>query len=1501
LTPRLADFLSAKIGSKVEIEKVRFSLLGNLSIEQLRVWDPDNHEIISAQEINVTSDFFDLLSGNFIFGEIHLSGVNAYMEQRNEGLNIQFILDAFTTTGSKETTSSVLTLIFNKVLLENISFDYNSVVNGSSISIHLEKCTGDDATYSTNPDKLKVDVVSVESLAIHMLNVDTTDVNQIMHPGISEHYFTPDFGLGIQLEINKLDTRHSAFSYHTNKELTTLHFDPSHMLVYDIQFTLTDILVYNDTLALKIDTLSGRLPAFNLNKAQGKVQMNHDKVELTGFNLKADYSEVYDLSGVYEVKPTRTDTKPGITLRTRAKINLADFTYFISDSMMATYQHLNSIYLTLTGDYMNGTGSLDTLSVLTGNSQFFAAGSINDIWNTDKLSWRNLSVRSTVGPEFRKTLVTYVDESKLPPDLKIEMITTGSLKKMFIDGHVKSTWGNLSAKGEVSPLNDNIKMDMKLTGQSVNLNHWMEIPWLGPADFALKVDGVVGNHLDVDISGEIQTIELKGESIEQVALQSHVTNDSVIAEIAIRDPEFEAKGQVEIAYAGQIHAWSQIQLDSFRVGELLNLDTTLTVSGMIHSDISFDDSTLQSMVQGEDILIQRNSIDIVLDTLSLNAWISNDSSHIVYFTSDGNGQLSSDFDVRTLPAILQAWSKNTIGIVDTTSHVVGNRSLEFDFQLDKPAPLQLLGMDIEQFASLEMEGVWDEQKQIVDLEVTSGKFKGFGISLDTIHTDLTARGDSITSMMKIGNLFYNSIDLGEMDFSLFTTGDTAVSRFSLSKDTVAYIGLGARMLRTAEGINIYPDTLQTLGRNYFFDKENPIRIEKGKFIFDKFQLYRDSMHIRLDGDMNAFDVNFRNLELTHLNSILEGDSIIDAGYLTGDISFVQDQKLKLEAHVDSLSLYHSEPLTIALTAERQNDQAPFQFLLSNASNIFDVQGLYLFNSEQVDGSLSLDLSDVGMFSFLFADVMKDMKGALKGEATFNGPIEAPVVNGYLRFLDVDFTTVKPPFTFNVEDEKLMLDQSGIVFDDFALYDPDHHPLTVNGKLTTKNYMSYTYDLNVHTDEYALLNIPATAKDQLKGLLVVGSDIQLNGNEKDTYVKATITVKDTTHLIYTIAADEAQLLKTEGIIEFIDPEQIPDTASIEQPGTFYDSLITSLPDFNLSAVVTIQDDASLKVITNAQSGDFFEASGDTKLDLDYDRTGNAHLAGTYTINEGVYRISFYDLVKKNFSFVPGSSINWSGSPESGTLDIKAVRTVASNSIGLVGHEIGENEKSVYKRSLDYEVGINISGTVDKPIVAFSLDLPKEEKANYPVLANKLDRLKMPEFQTELNKQVFGLLVLGGFLPDASAMDVNSNQIATTALYNSVNSLLASQLNRFAGQYIKGVNIDVGIQSYADYSTPGGKTQTAMDFRVSKSILDERLSFEVGGDFDISTDQSGGNKGDNYRGDIAIIYDLTGNGDKQLKLFNNETYDIIYQEIRNTGISLVFIREFDKGEKRTKKEK
>ena len=385
-------------------------------------------------------------------------------------------------------------------------------------------------------------------------------------------------------------------------------------------------------------------------------------------------------------------------------------------------------------------------------------------------------------------------------------------------------------------------------------------------------------------------------------------------------------------------------------------------------------------------------------------------------------------------------------------------------------------------------------------------------------------------------------------------------------------------------------------------------------------------------------------------------------------------------------------------------------------------------------------------------------------------------------------------------------------------------------------------------------------------------------------------------------ENLELLSSQGIVEFVDPNTRDDSLGVTESQTFYDSLIATFPEFNLKAKVILEEGALFQVIVNSNSGDYIEASGAADLSLNVDRSGKTILEGSYAIKRGFYQLSFYDLVKKRFDIVPGSSVKWTGNPDTGELNFKAIHRINSSSVGLIGHEIAENERELYRKPLPYEVGIVITGNLQSPVITFDLDLPQKDKTDYPALSNKLDRLRQPEFESEMNKQVFGLLVLGGFIPEASTSEFDQSLVATTALSNSVNSILASQLNRFAGQLVKGVDVNVAMQSYSDYATGTGtaQTRTTMDFTLSKTMMNDRLSIEVGAGVDINSDQSGAPTGsDNFRGDITVIYDLTESGNKQLKLFNNETYDIIYHEIRNTGISLIFIKDFDKGEKRSQK--
>ena len=1490
ITGKLSNYLSSKIEAKVNIERVKFSILGSVTIEDLTVWDTRQDKIFSAHKIEVTSNIFKLVTGELSFDEIHLAGIDGKLIQSEEGLNIQFIIDAFKSTEQPDTTKSTgVNLQFKKVLLENIVFEFTS--NGITVVANLGRFSTQKAEVFTNPTKIKADQVILERTLVNVLS--TQPIDTISHSVTSENSETlsPDFGTGIVFEIGDLELRNNDVSFHRYQVMDTPKFDPAHITLNNIQISLSDILMSEDTLTAGLQSLSVQLPGFTLAKAKGDFQLNRKQMVLSGLHLAFGANEIHaDIMAPYNLASAEDTVHAHAEIVSRCQFTPNDLAYFFSDSVMNQFNQWGPTAFALEGDYTLGTGKIKTLNLKTGNSQLHAEGMVNDVLDLNKISWGDMVINVSIGSDFKRILTSFLQNINVPPAVTLQLKSSGNSKKIFADTEIFTKWGNVKSAGWVARQGNNMAIDMNLAGEKVDLGEWLNQSWIGPMDLSVDARGVVGDDQQINVTGLINNVQIMDQLVREITFQSSTRKDNSSILISIKDPNYRSEIASEISFASPLMFTNDIQLDDFKLGTLLHMDSSFAISGDTKSKITIDKSFLEGYLEGKAISFQNQSMEYLLDTMFFHAMISPTRSDLKYFTDHAKANLVSNFDIRDASEVVQGWSRNILNSPENRVHPGGNRAAKFNIELENASFITLLGVDVDEFSSFRIAGEFDEQKQSATLHGASGKFKGYGISLDTLNTNLDLLRDNINTSVKANNLFYDSVQLGKLEFDILTKGDTAISNLSLTNDSLTLLSLRTHILHADSGRLVYPDKLRAFNNDYVIDPKNPVYIKNKNLEFSHFQITRDDMQINVDGDLSYFDVSLKNVDLTPLNRLLSPDSaVINNGNLSGDLSYSRDQQLNLTAAIDSLILYNSNPLTIAATAVSDGNQVPFEFLLINATNRVDLKGKYFSDNAEVDASLQLDVNNLELIHFLISGVVEEMKGALKGEAKIIGPIEKPAVKGHLQFLDVGLTTVNPKLTFNVQDDMITMDNSTLVFDNFTLYDQERHPLVIDGSITSEDYQSFAYDLKINSDQYSLINNPDSTGSDLRGLLVIGTDIKLKGNEKDTNVEAKLTINDATDLTIVTSSNDIELLKAEGIIDFIDPALLLDSAAQQQSTSFYDSLIASLPEFNLNSTIAIEDNATFRVIIDEQSGDYIEASGGANLELSYDRSGNLQLTGNYTMTKGVYRLSFYDLVKRNFTFVQGSSINWHGSPEDGDLNLKAVHTVESNSIGLIGNEIGENEKSIYKRSLDYEVGINIGGTIEKPIVSFSLDLPQDEKANYPVLANKLDRLRQPEYQSELNKQVFGLLVLGGFLPETGA-DVNSSVIATTALSNSVNSLLASQLNRFASQYVKGVNIDVGIQSFSDYSAPGGKTQTAMDFRVSKSVMNDRLSFEIGGDFDINQDQSGGNTGKNYRGDVAIIYDLTGNGDKQLKLFNNETYDIVYQEIRNTGISVIFIREF-----------
>jgi len=162
ITHKLANYLSSKIESKVDIHAITFSLLGNVAIADLTVWDPTGTKIFSAQKIEVASSIYKLVTGDFIFDQVHIEGAEFKLIQHEAGLNIQFIIDAFKSDEKPTIPSTPTMLQFRQVVLENVLFGFTSVVRGVSVDINLGKLTTQEFELTTYPLAIKADQVFIQ-------------------------------------------------------------------------------------------------------------------------------------------------------------------------------------------------------------------------------------------------------------------------------------------------------------------------------------------------------------------------------------------------------------------------------------------------------------------------------------------------------------------------------------------------------------------------------------------------------------------------------------------------------------------------------------------------------------------------------------------------------------------------------------------------------------------------------------------------------------------------------------------------------------------------------------------------------------------------------------------------------------------------------------------------------------------------------------------------------------------------------------------------------------------------------------------------------------------------------------------------------------------------------------------------------------------------------------------------------------------------------------------
>jgi hypothetical protein len=161
-------------------------------------------------------------------------------------------------------------------------------------------------------------------------------------------------------------------------------------------------------------------------------------------------------------------------------------------------------------------------------------------------------------------------------------------------------------------------------------------------------------------------------------------------------------------------------------------------------------------------------------------------------------------------------------------------------------------------------------------------------------------------------------------------------------------------------------------------------------------------------------------------------------------------------------------------------------------------------------------------------------------------------------------------------------------------------------------------------------------------------------------------------------------------------------------------------------------------------------------------------------------------------------------------------------------------------------------------------------------------------SESNKQAFALLITNKFITDQSTAGFNIGSSAEAVARQSVSQLLSDQLNNLASDLVKGVDLNIGLNSTADQST-GARTD--LNVGLSKAFLNNRLKISVGKNFELESKGNAGNSTEVFD-NIALDYSISKDGRYMFRGYRKNQYQSILEGfIIETGVSFIITADYD----------
>ncbi|MGN1236259.1 MAG: translocation/assembly module TamB domain-containing protein, partial [Bacteroidaceae bacterium] len=508
--------------------------------------------------------------------------------------------------------------------------------------------------------------------------------------------------------------------------------------------------------------------------------------------------------------------------------------------------------------------------------------------------------------------------------------------------------------------------------------------------------------------------------------------------------------------------------------------------------------------------------------------------------------------------------------------------------------------------------------------------------------------------------------------------------------------------------------------------------------------------------------------------------------------------------------------------------------------------------------------------------ISDLEGNTSGDLRLFGDLRDVNIEGdhcvnYMKFRPTILGVM-----YSFENDSLHLRPDTIDLSGMTLRDPFGNYAKIKGSINHHFLYNFDYNFDFSLTDLQIINWEEEPSRSFWGNIFTSGNIGIGGTFSKVNIGGELTPSGPLGSSVLNYNSETTSLDEENkeYVSFVSRDRnLGKIQSEKQDETLKKDNST---DVYMNFKFNINPSATLNIITDPITHDNMSLSGGGPIRMSYYNKGKFELNGQYIINEGNYKLTIKDIIRRNFTIRPGGYLRFNGSPSDGELNITGVHKI--NSVSLSDLNVGATQSN---STIGADCILYFTGKASEPKVSFGLDFPNANPDESRIVKNFILT------EEDKNMQAVYLLSIGRFYTyNYNEFNTTGRSQSSVAMTSFLAGTLSGQINSLfqdafhVDNWSFDTNIAAGRMGFDDMEVQGS---------LSGRMFNNRLLFNGNiGYRDQMTTYS-----NNFVGNFNIQWFLNKTGSVSLKAYS-ETNDRYFTKssLTTQGGGILFKKDFNR---------